>query len=232
MVELQGDKPLPELESLAESTTRCLQWREPGARRLSNASFTKLYREFLPMTVPPGRTLVSYVLRHSSGSVKVNSSAGQSCRIGLGGILLCGGPELQLLRGVVQHEGGCETIDLLVPSVHSPGVFAHLDDCYPTFVNSRHTCIRLLLGCWGQHRAMLVPFDGFWMLDIDIAPGAKVHLPVPGPGVVALLTTGTLDIDGRTVEDVTPLLLAREGGMVRLASASGASLLLFPQGHL
>jgi hypothetical protein len=156
MAELQGDEPLLELERLAESATRRLQWREPGARRLSSASLTRLNREFVPMAVPRGRTLVSYVLRHSSGSVKVNSSAGQSCRIGLGGLLLCGGPDLQLLRGVAQHEGGCETIDLLVPSVHRPGVFAHLDDCYPTFVNSRHTCIRLLLGCWGQHRAMLV----------------------------------------------------------------------------
>jgi len=131
MAEIQGDELLLELEPPAESATRRLEWREPGARRPSNASLTKLYREFLPMTVPPGHTLVSYVLRHSSGSLKVNSSAGQSCRLGPGGLLLCGGPELQLLRGVVQHQGGCETIDLMVPSVRSPGVFAHLDDCKP-----------------------------------------------------------------------------------------------------
>jgi redox-sensitive bicupin YhaK (pirin superfamily) len=110
-------------------------------------------------------------------------------------------------------------------------VFVHLDDYYPTFVNSQHGCIRLLLGAWDGRRALVAPIDGFWMLDVDVAPGKELRIPVSPRGALGVLTTGSLVVDGVTVNDTAvPMVLPAEGDAIRLASETGASLMVFPRG--
>src|SRR5262249_2839716 len=157
-----------------------------------SASITTLHAGAVPLAVPPRRTLVSYVLRHASSGMDVRASTGQRARLQAGAMLLCNGPDLALHRGPAQRGGDCLVVDLLLAGVHNPGVFVHMDDYYPTFVNSPHGCIRLLLGAWDGHRALLAPVDGFWMLDVDVAPGEELCIPVSPRGAVGVLTTGSL----------------------------------------
>ena len=210
-----------------------LEWQESGAGRASSVSFTTLHQGPRASDVAPGRMLVSYVLRHSASGMDVRSSdGGQRCRLGAGAMLVCSGPGLVLQRGAVQRGARCVAIDLLLPGASRPGVFIHMDDYYPTFINSARGCLRLLMGSWDGHRALLAPIDGFWMLDVDVAPGEELHVPVSPPGAVAVLTTGSLVVDGTTVDGTRLLLLDSDGQAIRLASDAGASLLLFPQGFL
>jgi hypothetical protein len=185
-----------------------------------------------PLRVPAERTLISYVLRHSSSGMNVRSSLGHQCRLQPGAMLVCTGPGLELQRGPANRHGGCEAIDLLLPGMRNPGAFVHMDDYYPTFVNRPQGCIRLLMGGWERHRAMLDPLEGFWMLDVDVVPAGELSIPAAGPGVLGLLTSGTLLVEGRTVSGPTPLLFDTHADAVRLVSESGASLLLYPQGFL
>jgi hypothetical protein len=160
----------------------------------------------------------------------VRASGGQRCRLQPGATLVCNGPGLSVQRVPTQRGEDCQAVDLLLSGVRNPGVFVQLDDYYPTFVNSPHGCIRVLMGHWNGHRALFAPVDGFWMLDIDVAPGEELIVPAPARGAVGLLTAGTLVVGGRSVDDTAPLGLVPDGGTIRLASESGASLVLFPQG--
>jgi hypothetical protein len=211
---------------------RHLQWTETRTRRVVSTSVTTLRRGRLDVEVPPGLALVSYVLRHSASGMDARSSCGRACRLGPGGLLVCNGPGMVVQRGARHRSAACEAIDLLLPGVRSHGVFAHMDDCYAAYINSRQACIRLVLGEWHGHRAMLAPIDDFWMLDVDIAPGAEIRIPTGGCGAVVLPTSGSLRVDGREIEGTAPLVGAGDAGGVWLASATGASLLLLPQGFL
>jgi hypothetical protein len=203
---------------------------ESMPRALDQGQVMHLHQGSGDIQVPAQQVLVSYVLRHSSSGMDVRSTAGHRCRLAPGALLVCHGPGLDMLRTRAQRGGPCHAMDLLLRGGRGPGAFVHLDDYYPTFVNSPHGCIRLLLGTWGGHRAMLDPLDGFWMLDIDVAPGKELTLPAPAAGVIGLLTTGSVEIEGRTVDGAAPLALGRHGDAVSLASDGGASLLLFPAG--
>jgi len=194
------------------------------------ASLTVLRPGSWPIEVPAHRTLVSYVLRHSASGMSVRSSGGQQCRLEAGAMLVCNGPDLVVHRGAKQRGTDCLAFDLLLSGVRNRGVFVHLDDYYPTFVNSPQGCIRLLVGAWNGHRALLAPADGFWMLDVDVAPGEALCIPVSSSGAVGLLTSGSLVVDGRTMDDAAPQMLAPDGDAIVLASETGASLLLFPPG--
>jgi len=197
----------------------------------SSASVTTLHHGSLPLVVPARRTLVSYVLRHSASGMDVQSSTGQRCSLQAGAMLVCNGPDLVLQRGRLRGRGDCLAIDLLVSGVRNPGMFVHLDDYYPTFVNSPQGCIRLLLGTWDGRRALLAPVDGFWMLDIDIAPGEELCIPASPLGAVGVLTTGSLVVDGIAVRDTAaPMPLPAGRDSIRLGSETGASLMVFPQG--
>jgi hypothetical protein len=211
--------------------TQRIEWRAPGAPHPSHASLVQLQGGSQLSRVSPSRMLVSYVLRHSASAMSVRTSAGQACSLEPGAMLLCSGPELMLERET-PREGRCEAVDLMLPRLRNPGVFVHLGDYFPTFLNSAHGCVRLLMGSCEGHRAMLAPLDGFWLLDIDVAPAEELDLPVAACGAVGLLTSGTLVVDGRTLESTAPFVPTRRDGAVHLASASGASLLLFPQGFL
>lgn len=208
-----------------------IEWRGAGAPDPSHAALVRLQGSSQLSRVPASRMLLSYVLRHSVSGMSVRTSAGHACRLEPGAMLVCSGPELMLEREA-QWTGDCEAVDLMLPRTPNPGVFVHLGDYFPTFLNSAHACVRLLIGSCERHRAMLAPLDAFWLLDIDVAPGEELDLPVAARGAVGLLTSGTLVVDGRTLEGTAPFVPARCGDAVRLASASGASLLLFPQGFL
>ena len=209
-----------------------LQWAEARTRQLVSTSITTLRYGQLDVEVPPGLALLSYVLRHSPSGLEARTSCGRACRLEPGSLLVCNGPGLVVQRGVRHHSATCVAVDLLLPGVRSLGVFAHMDDCYAVYINSRQACIRLLMGQWHGHRAMLTPIDDFWMLDVDLAPGAEIHIPTAGGSAVVVPTSGSLHVDGREVEGAAPLVGAGDAGGVRLASATGASLLLFPQGFL
>jgi hypothetical protein len=208
-----------------------IEWRGPAAPHPAHAALVRLQGGSQLSRVPASRMLVSYVLRHAASGMSVRTSAGQACRLEPGAMLLCSGPELMLEREA-PHAGGCEAVDLMLPRSRNPGVFVHLGDYFPTFLNSAHGCVRLLMGSCDGHRGILAPLDGFWLLDIDVAPGQELDLPVAARGAVGLLTSGTLVVDGDTLEGTAPFVPTRCGDAVHLASASGASVLLFPQGFL
>jgi hypothetical protein len=208
-----------------------IEWWGPGAPHPSHAALVRLQGGSQLSRVPASRMLVSYVLRHSGSAMSVRTSAGQACRLEPGAMLVCSGPELMLEREA-PRAGGCEAVDLMLPRSRNPGVFVHLGDYFPTFLNSAHGCVRLLMGSCERHRAMLAPLDGFWLLDIDVAPGEELDLPVAASGAVGLLTSGTLVVDGRALEEYGPFVPTRCGDALHLASASGASVLLFAQGFL
>ncbi|WP_280155043.1 hypothetical protein [Piscinibacter sp. XHJ-5] len=208
-----------------------IEWGGAGAPRPSHAALVRLQGGSQLSRVPANRMLLSYVLRHSASGMTVRTSAGQACRLEPGAMLLCSGPELMLEREAPQA-GDCEAVDLMLPRSRNPGVFVHLGDYFPTFLNSAHGCVRLLMGSCDGHRAMLAPLDGFWLLDIDVPPGEELDIPVAARGAFGLLTSGTLAVDDRTLEGTAPFVPTRDGAAAHLASASGASVLLFPQGFL
>jgi hypothetical protein len=208
-----------------------IEWRGPGAPHPSHAALVRLQRGSQLSRVPASRMLVSYVLRHSASGMAVRTSAGQACRLEPGAMLVCSGPELMLDRDALRP-GDCQAVDILLPRLRNPGVFVHLGDYFPTFLNSAHGCVRLLMGSCDGHRALLTPLDGFWLLDIDVAPGQQLDIPVAACGAVGLLTTGTLVVDGQALEGTAPFVPTRDGDAIHLVSESGASVLLFPQGFL
>jgi hypothetical protein len=209
-----------------------LQWAEARTLQAVSTSVTTLRGGRHDFEVPAGQAFVSYVLRHSASGMEARSACGRACRLEPGGLLVCNGPGLVVQRSARQRGQACEAIDLLLPGVRSLGVFAHMDDCYASYINSRHACIRLLMGEWHGHRAMLTPLDDFWMMDIDLAPGAELRIPTAGWGAVVVPTSGSLRVDGRQVDGAAPIVGAGDAGGVWLESDTGASLVLLPQRFL
>jgi hypothetical protein len=221
-----------EIDETSGETLNRVAWLADGGSNPGCAFLTTLRRGSWAVSLLAGDLLLSYVLRGSPSSMCVETSQGRQRRVDAGGLMLCAGPQPGLRRKKARAGPACEVIDLVLPAVSAATAVpasVRSDDA-THFVNSRSTCIRVLLGRWGLHGTRFDSLHGFWLLDIDIIPGGSVELPTHSCAVNALLMTGTLSIDEEVLSATAPLMRRSAAGAITISSTSGASFLLFASG--
>lgn len=218
-----------EIDEFSGETLNRVAWLADSGANPSCAFLTTLRRGSWAVSLLAGDLLLSYVLRGSPSSMCVETSPGRQRRVDAGGLLLCAGPQPGLRRRKARAGPACEVIDLVLPAVAvaAPQPVSVRPDEATHFVNSRSTCIRVLLGRWGAHGMRFDSLPAFWLLDIDIVPGGNVALPTHSCAVNALRMTGTLCVDGQALSAEAPLMRRSASEAVTISSESGASLLLF-----
>lgn len=220
-----------EIDEASGASLDRVAWLEGGANP-GSAFLTALRQGSWAVPLVAGDLLLTHVTRSSPAALCVRTSPGRRRRIDPGGLMLCTGQQQPQLRRAKARGGPvCEVIDLVFPDVAMATTVAVQPDEATTFVNTRNTCIRILLGRWGMHGACFGPLPRFWLLDIDIIPGATVELAVHSCAVNVLVTSGTLQVDGHELSAAAPLIRRGVAETITIASGTGASLLMFSSGR-
>ena len=220
-----------EVDEASGASLDRVAWLAEGGANPGSAFLTTLRQGSWAVPLVAGDLLLSYVTRSSPSSLCVQTSLGRQRRIDAGGLMLCAGQQPQLRRAKARGGPACEVIDLVLPDVAMATTVSVQPDEATVFVNTRSTCIRILLGRWGMHGARFEPLPRFWLLDVDIIPGADVELPVHSCAVNVLVTSGTLHVDGQELGAATPLIRRGAAESIAIASSTGASLLMFSSGR-
>ena len=179
--------------------------------------------------VDAGKTVLTYVLRHSAGGISWRNSQGESTRLEPGALLVNHSRQDSLVEvSPAVHDETCDCVHLLLQDDPSLELSVRLGPHEFTFCNPENACVRLMLGNYRDHSARDVVAAQLCVLDIDLVPLSDVEIPVASDRLaLVLLTSGTLQVHGRVVEPLSGIAFFGTEPLVRLATLTGASVLWF-----
>ena len=179
--------------------------------------------------VDAGRTLLTYVLRHSAGGINWRNSHGESTRLEPGALMVSQSRQDSLVEvSPAVHDETCDCVHLMLQDDPSLELSVRLGPHEFTFCNSENACVRLMLGNYSDHAARELVSAQLRVLDIDLVPLTDVEIPVANDRLVlVLLTSGTLQIHGHVAEPLSCMAFFGSEPLVRLATLTGASALWF-----
>ena len=175
--------------------------------------------------------LLTYVHRHSPGGLHWRDSLGEAADLPPGALFISHTRHDALLELSPSEFGApCDCTQWLLHAPFAIDLAADLairvapDDVI--FCNSNQACVRVLLGCYQAHAVAPARLPPMNLFDIDVAPLSEFELTLAGDReAIALLATGSLQVDGTRIEAPCALVFAGREPLALLSTQTGASLL-------
>ncbi|MDY0749038.1 hypothetical protein SNE35_31365 [Paucibacter sp. R3-3] len=170
---------------------------------------------------------LTYVHRHSPAGLHWRNSDGVAVDLQPGALFISQTRRDVLLELSPSEFGeSCDYVQWLLNTTTSAEIAACVRDEDVAFWNSPEACVRVLVGeheLQGGAHVSLPPMNLF---DIDLAPLAEFDLLLEEDReVIALVSTGSLQLHGVQIDAPCALAFLGNGPLVRLSTRTGASVL-------
>lgn len=181
--------------------------------------------------VDGGRDLVfSYATKRSPSALHWRSSRGGSTLLDRGELKVFQSEEDALVQlGSADRHVHSECVHVVVEAADHRGEHSmHVGLQDISSCSGTEAKVRVLMGNYCGHYSRRTPLPGANVMDLDIAPFAELELLVASHRTgLAILTSGTLQFDGKPLDRPSAVTFDGTASLVRLATQTGASVLWF-----
>jgi len=200
-----------------------------GSECLVSLEVMRLHESFYSVLDGGCTLMLTQVLRHSPASLKWRNAWGEVVRLEPGAIFVNQGRKDSLVEvSPAPRHLFCNFVRVVFRTDCEGELAVRFEADEFLYCNSEAACVRLLLGAFGENVATFPGLPALNVLDIDIAPFREIAVPVARDHVaLAVLTSGTLEVDGATLEPWAAVAFDGYEPLARLETQSGAAVLWF-----